>query len=120
MRLGVEDLDESQRHHLLESLGDLRHELSAFHPRYPATICHGAVGLSRIWINDRAEVVGLTGFDQAAFLPAETDLASFLWFEGLAMDEALVQAFYRGYGAARTMDVQRRERFYAIGREGLN
>lgn len=107
-----EELQEEQRHQLLGSLGDLRHELSAFHPRYPSSIVHGAVALEHIWVNDRGEVVGLTGFDHAAYLPPEIDMAMFLWVGGLVAHERLVQAFYRGYGAARTMDVQRRERFY--------
>jgi hypothetical protein len=32
--------------------------------------------------------------------------------EGIGHHETLARAFYRGYGAARTMDMQRRERFF--------
>lgn len=105
--------DEEQRLMLKERLGDLRHELSAFHPRHPAVVTHGALGRDHLWVSRTGqEIVGLTGFEHARYLPAEADNAHLLWIEGLARNDALVRAFYQGYGAARTMDVQRRERFY--------
>lgn len=98
---------------LKESLGDLRHELSAFHPRHPAVLTHGAFGPEHMWVDEKGlEVVALTGFDMARFLPAEADLANMLFLEDLMASELGVKFFYQGYGAARTMDVQRRERFY--------
>jgi len=110
---GLSALDEEQRLMLKEHLGDLRHELSAFHPRHPAVVTHGALGRDHLWISRTGqEIVGLTGFEHARYLPAEADNAHLLWIEGLAQNEALIRAFYQGYGAARTMDVQRRERFY--------
>jgi aminoglycoside phosphotransferase (APT) family kinase protein len=106
-------LGEQVRVSLLESLGDLRHELSAFHPRVPATLVHGALSAPFLWVDPSgAEIIGLTGFGHAASLPAEYDLAFFMWMEAIADDDALVRSLYRGYGAARTMDVQRRERFF--------
>lgn len=108
----VELEDEHQR--LSEWIGDLRYELSSFYPRHPASLNHGRPGLGSIWVDEAgAEIVGLTGFDEAVFLPPEADIASLLWLGLQAeLDEQSVRAFYKGYGAARTMDVQRRERFY--------
>lgn len=110
------NLDQDQRLSCLKYLGDLRHELSSFHPRHPAVFSHGFLKLENLWVSQSAgdiEVIAMTGFDQACFLPAEADLAKLLWIEGLAtLDDTLIRAFYRGYGAAHTMDVQRRERFY--------
>ncbi len=102
-----------ERMDLKSSLGDLRHELSAFHPRHPSVLVHGSVHPAHVWVDEGAhEVVALTGFDHAAFLPAEADLAKILWLEGVVREDTFVRSFYKGYGAARTMDVQRRERFY--------
>jgi hypothetical protein len=106
-------LAEHVRVSLLESLGDLRHELSAFYPRLPATLVHGAISAPFLWVDETgSEIIGLTGFGHAASLPAQYDLSFFLWMEAIAEEDALVRAFYRGYGAARTMDLQRRERFF--------
>jgi aminoglycoside phosphotransferase (APT) family kinase protein len=106
-------LSEQVRVSLLESLGDLRQELSAFHPRLPATLVHGAPSAPFLWVDAAgADIIGLTGFGHASCLPSEYDLSFFLWMELVADDDALARAFYRGYGAARTMDVQRRERFF--------
>ena len=112
-RMRQADLDEKVRSRILNSIGDLRAELSSFHPRHPASLNHGSFGSEHLWVDQAGrEVVGLTGFERARLLPAEADLGRFLWLEGVAEDEALVRAVYRGYGAARTMDLQRRERFY--------
>lgn len=98
---------------LTTAIGDLRHELSAFHPRNPACLCHGKLATEHIWVDDACrEVVGLTGFECAAQAPREADIAYLLWITNIGEDERYVRAFYQGYGAARTMDVQRRERFY--------
>ena len=104
--------DEHQR--LVEWISDLRYELSSFHPRHPASLNHGAPSLSSLWVDAAgAELVALTGFEQATFLPAEADVAALLWLGlGGRLDEVQIRSFYKGYGAARTMDVQRRERFY--------
>lgn len=110
----AQELDPDQRLECLGYLGDLRHELSAFHPRHPAVFSHGSLGAENLWVGPAGqEIVGITGFDRARYLPAEADLATVLWIEGLAtLDDHTVRCFYRGYGAAHTMDVQRRERFY--------
>ncbi len=110
----AQSLSPDQRLLCLKYLGDLRHELSAFHPRHPAVFSHGSLGVENLWVGPGGqEIVGLTGFDQARYVPAEADLASVMWIEGLAtLDDAVIRSFYRGYGAAHTMDVQRRERFY--------
>lgn len=100
------------RQTMLEEVGTLRHELSAFHPRYPASLIHGAPSLEHVWINMQGEVVALTGFQDAAFLPPEIDTAYLIWMTNLIEHDALLTSFYKGYGAARTMDVQRRGRFY--------
>ena len=107
-------LSPSERLDCLGHLGDLRHELSAFHPRHPAVLSHGSPGVDNLWVSGSgAEITGLTGFDHACYLPAEADLANLLFIEGIAeLGEVAVSSFYRGYGSARTMDVQRRERFY--------
>lgn len=98
---------------LTTAIGDLRHELSAFHPRNPPSLSHGRLGLEHVWLDESGrEVVGLTGFEHAAQIPREADIAYLLWIAGIGSDDLLVRAFYAGYGAARTMDVQRRERFY--------
>lgn len=107
------DLDEETRSRLLTSIGDLRTELSAFHPRHAPSLTHQRLAPAHIWVDESGrEVVGLTGFAHARLMPAEADLARLLWLEGIADDDALVRSFYEGYGAARTMDLQRRERFY--------
>ena len=109
-------IDPDQRLRCLEYLGDLRHELSAFHPRHPAVFSHGSPGEEHLWVSDASghpEGVAITGFERAIYLPAEADVAYLNWIGGLAScDESVTRAFYRGYGAAHTMDVQRRERFY--------
>lgn len=102
----------ASRQALLEHVGGLRHELSAFHPRYPASLIHGSPRPENFWVNMQGEVVALTGFQDAAFLPPEVDTAYLIWMANLIEHDALLRAFYKGYGAARTMDVQRRGRFY--------
>lgn len=107
------DLDEEVRSRLLATIGDLRSELAAFHPRHAPSLNHGAFGPQHFWVDESGRTItGLTGFDGARLLPPEADLARLLWLDGLACDDGLVRAFYSGYGAARTMDLQRRERFY--------
>lgn len=108
--LRLHDFAPPQLDHLARVIGDLRHELASFHPRNAPTLCHGSLSLDHIWI-DGGEVSGLTGFQFAAQVPREADIAYLLWIGGLD-DELLVRRFYEGYGSARTMDVQRRERFY--------
>lgn len=99
---------------LTASIADLRHELAAHHPRSPAWFSHGRVGLEHVWTDEATgrELVGLTGFHHAATLPREVDIANLLWIAGAGSDDTLVRSFYSAYGAARTMDVQRRERFF--------
>lgn len=98
---------------LSTSIADMRHELSAFHPRTPPSTVHAKPSLAHVWVDKSGrEVVAITGFEHASFLPRESDIAYLLWIEGLGADERAAKAFYQGYGAARTMDVQRRERFY--------
>jgi hypothetical protein len=107
------DFDEESRSTLLKSIGDLRNELSAFHPRHPPALTHGDFTWANMRISeDGKEVVGLVNFSHARLLPPEADLARLLWLDDLASSEREVRAFYDGYGAARTMDLQRRERFY--------
>lgn len=101
------------RETLRAHMGELREQLSAFHPRLPVSLVHGQPSWVHAWVDEAGrEVVALTGFERAARLPAEVDIAMVLWTDGLAKDDALVQALYQGYGSARTMDMQRRERFY--------
>ncbi|QDG49951.1 hypothetical protein FIV42_04145 [Persicimonas caeni] len=107
------DLDEEVRSQLLATIGDLRAELAAFHPRHAPSLNHGAFGPQHFWVDETGRTItALTGFDGARLLPPEADLARLLWLDGLACDDGLVRSFYAGYGAARTMDLQRRERFY--------
>lgn len=95
-------------------IGDLRQELASFHPRSLTTICHRCLSPDHIWVSENAkDIVGLTGFENCAALPPEMDLAWILNVESVAESDDLVRHLYRGYGAARTMDVQRREYFYA-------
>lgn len=105
---------EAQHQRLVEWISDLRYELSSFHPRHPASLNHGAPSLATLWVDPVGpELIALTGFGQATFLPAEADVAALLWLGlGGRLSEVQIRAFYKGYGAARTMDVQRRERFY--------
>jgi aminoglycoside phosphotransferase (APT) family kinase protein len=111
--LRVQSFSEPEMERLQKSIADLRHELSAFHPRNPSGYCHGRPALEHVWLDQTGRsVVGLTGFDYAALLPREADLAYILWIGNFGRREAVARAFYDGYGAARTMDVQRRERFY--------
>lgn len=106
------DFEEPDAEALNAATADLRHELSAFHPRNPACLCHGRLAFEHIWVDEAGrEVVGLTGFECAAQIPREADIAHLLWIAGVGEDQ-LIRSFYEGYGAARTMDVQRRERFY--------
>lgn len=107
------DFDEESRSTLLKSIGDLRNELSAFHPRHPPALIHGDLTWANMRVSDDGkEIVGLVNFSHARLLPPEADLARLLWLDELAASEREVRAFYDGYGAARTMDLQRRERFY--------
>jgi aminoglycoside/choline kinase family phosphotransferase len=107
------EFDEESRSTLLKSIGDLRNELSAFHPRHPPALVHGDFRWRNLLVSDDGtEVVGLINFSHARLLPPEADLARLLWLDDLASYDSDVRAFYDGYGAARTMDLQRRERFY--------
>lgn len=107
------DFTDATIRQVAERIGEMRHELSSFHPRSPSSLVHGRLAFEHIWVDEHGrEVVGFTGFDNAAYLPAEIDLAWILWMEGLGETQSLLRSLFRGYGAARTMDVQRRERFY--------
>jgi aminoglycoside phosphotransferase (APT) family kinase protein len=106
------DLDDETTTAIMGSIGQIRQELASFHPRSPTTLVHGKIDFQHIWVDEHARnVVAVTGFDTSAILPAEVDLAWLLWIKGFDADE-LARSLYRGYGAARTMDVQRRERFF--------
>lgn len=106
------DVDDTVAGEILNAIGQIRQELASFHPRSPTTLVHGKVDPQHIWVDPQGRsVVGLTGFETCALLPAEVDLAWLLWIKGFEVDD-LARYLYRGYGAARTMDVQRRERFY--------
>jgi hypothetical protein len=105
-------LDDSVVGQVGEAVAQLRHELASYHPRSPAGLVHGRPHLDHIWVNEAFEVVGLTGLHHVASLPREIDIAIFLWIVGLGSNEESIRVFYRAYGAARTMDVQRRERFF--------
>ncbi len=106
-------LDDDIVHGLLGAIGQARHELASFHPRGPSCLVHGMPSFDHVWVNEEStSLVGLTGFEHAALLPAELDIAWAMWIGGIAKDDLMIRALYRGYGAARTMDVQRRERFY--------
>lgn len=107
------DIDDTTAMQINNRIGQMRHDLASFHPRSPSSVVHGRLALEHIWIDEHGrEVVGITGFENAAILPPEVDLAWLLWFEGFGQNDSVLRSFYRGYGAARTMDVQRRERFY--------
>ncbi len=108
-----EGFDDEVVGQLSEAIADLRHELAAYHPRSPAGLAHGRPHAEHIWIAPESfEVVGVTGLHHLASLPRELDIASFLWIVGVGRSDDLVRRFYQSYGAARTMDVQRRERFF--------
>ena len=105
--------DESTSRQLATSVSDLRHELASFHPRTPTSWTHGRPGVEHFWVDEESyDIVALTGFEHSRLLPREADIASFLFIDGLIDDESMIRSLYQGYGAARTMDVQRRERFY--------
>jgi hypothetical protein len=96
-----------------EAVGELRHELAAYHPRTPAGLVHGRPHLEHFWVDPKTyEVVALTGLHHMASLPREIDIAIFLWIVGVGARDESIRTFYQAYGAARTMDVQRRERFF--------
>lgn len=106
------DIDDATTSKIMQAIGLIRHELASFHPRSPTTLVHGKVDFAHVWVDANGRgIVGLTGFDSAAILPAEFDLVWLLWMRDFEADE-LARSLYRGYGAARTMDVQRRERFH--------
>lgn len=105
-------LDDELTTGIVQAIGQVRQELASFHPRSPTTLVHGKIDPEHVWVDGHGRsIVGLTGFDTCAFLPAEVDLAWVLWLEDFDGAD-LARPLYRGYGAARTMDVQRRERFY--------
>ncbi len=105
-------LDDETTSAILNSIGQIRQELASFHPRSPTTLVHGKIDFQHIWVDENARtVVAVTGFDTSAILPAEVDLAWLLWIKEFEAKD-LARSLYRGYGAARTMDVQRRERFF--------
>lgn len=107
------DIDDATVRKVVEHIGEMRHELASFHPRSPSSLVHGRLSFDHIWVDTHGrEVVGLTGFEHASYLPPEADLAWILWIEGLGYEPTWLRSLFRGYGAARTMDVQRRERFY--------
>lgn len=106
-------LDDELASKVANAIGEIRHELASFHPRSHTTLCHGRLALEHVWVAESGrDVVGLTGFENAQAMPPELDLAWLLWMEGVIQDDEATRALYRGYGAARTMDVQRREHFY--------
>lgn len=106
------NVDDATASAILSSVGQIRQELASFHPRSPTTLVHGKIDFQHVWVDEHARtVVAITGFDTAMILPAEVDLAWLLWIRDFDSQD-LARALYRGYGAARTMDVQRRERFF--------
>lgn len=95
------------------AIADLRNQLASFHPRTPPTWNHRRPSAEHVRINpETAEIVAITGFEYSVLLPPELDIAYFLYIDDIGFDEASILALYKGYGSARTMDVQRRERFY--------
>jgi aminoglycoside phosphotransferase (APT) family kinase protein len=108
--LGLDDVSELA---VAKAIGEMRHELASFHPRSPTVLCHGKLAFEHIWVSDSGrEVTGLTGFETACAMPPEVDIAWLLWIEKFHASDDAIRALYRGFGAARTMDVQRREIFY--------
>ncbi len=108
--LGLDDVTELA---VAKAIGEMRHELASFHPRSPTVLCHGKLAFEHIWVSDSGrEITGLTGFEHACAMPPEVDVAWLLWIEKFQSSEDAIRGLYRGFGAARTMDVQRREIFY--------
>lgn len=99
----------------LIGVADLFSELRHFHPRSAAMLVTRDLHLDNLTVTTThglAEVEGIVDFDYAGYAPGEVDLGHLLWFEGVDGDDALLSAFYDGYGLARTMDVRRREVVY--------
>ena len=108
---------QDERHEEVVRLGAmaLRHELRAFHPTTPCVLTHGAIGAQSVWVDEQTmEVSALCGWGEARVLPRAAEFAYLVGmeqgFEGLG-PRALKQ-LYASYGMARTMDMERRERFF--------
>lgn len=98
---------------LSKAIADLRQELASFHPRTPTSWIHGNPGVESFWVHPETfELTAMTGWEHSCLLPREADITSLLFLDDWVESDGAVKSLYHGYGAARTMDVQRRERFY--------
>ncbi len=97
----------------VETMANLRHELSAFHPHGRSTWTVGRPTPTRFSVRDNpTEVEALLDFGSVALRPPEYDLAA-LRIYGLLSDHPVAdRAFWKGYGAAVTCDLSRRITYF--------
>ena len=102
-------LHEEALHHL----ADLRNELSAFHPHGRSTWTVGRIDADRIAIHPKTgAIAGILDPGMVSLRPPEYDLAALRAFGVLSSSSLAARAFWRGYGAALTRDLERRIAYF--------
>ncbi len=96
------------------ALDALRREVRHVHPSVGATLVLRSFQPDLLALPDDAPpaLLGALDLSRAELAPGEIDFGPLLWFTCIEGDDGLIDAFYEGYGLARTMDVRRRERVY--------
>ncbi len=106
--------DTDQRREAIDGLASLRQELSAFHPHGRSVWTVGRLTPTRLAVHRHpTRLAGCLDFGDVALRPPEFDLAS-LRCCGLLGDEQILadRAFWKGYGAALTRDLERRISYF--------
>ncbi|RVU42657.1 hypothetical protein EA187_15835 [Lujinxingia sediminis] len=105
--------DDTERVRFTESFAWLRQSLSSFHPRTRSVWTITNVTPGRILVEpEQGRISAFLDLSQAALRPPESDLAIALSPTLAGNSPATERAFWAGYGAAPTMDLRRRLRFF--------
>ena len=111
--LGQEE--EAQQEALRLGAMALRHELRAFHPATTCVLTHGALSVWSVWVwEETMEVSALCGWGEARVLPRAAEFAHLVGIDQVfgTLGQRALRQLYGSYGMARTMDMERKERFF--------
>ncbi|TXD38153.1 phosphotransferase [Lujinxingia vulgaris] len=105
--------DDAEHVRLTETFAWLRQSLSSFHPRTRSVWTVTNLTPGRILAEpEHGQLTAFLDLSQAALRPPESDLAIALSPDMAGVSPATERAFWAGYGAAPTMDLRRRLRFF--------
>ena len=97
----------------LQSLADLRNELSGFHPHGRTSWTLGRITPGRLAVDPTTgAIVAFMDLGQISLRPPEWDLAALRVSRLLPARSLSERAFFRGYGAALTRDLERRVHYF--------